>query len=88
MGVTDNYVAYQFDRAVEIYGHRVDELLKETDEVSAARPKPKKGYFIQKPKYTLEKALRQASKPVQAKPTRANSDFLILQATGKTSMVE
>jgi hypothetical protein len=88
MGITDNYLAYQFDRVVEIYGRRVDDLLKETKEVKAAKPAAKKGYYVQKPKYTLEKALKEASQPGKSKLARANSDFLLMMESGRNSMVD
>jgi hypothetical protein len=88
MGITDNFLAYQFNRIIELYGTRVDQLLEETKEVPAAKPKPRKGYYKTKPKYTLEKALILATKPEQRGMARVNSDFALMLDAGVTSMVD
>lgn len=87
MGITDNFLAYQFNRVVEIYGTRVDQLLAETKEVPTAKPKERKGYYKTKPKYTLEKALVMAAKP-QQKHSQANQDFARMLELGITSVVD
>lgn len=87
MGITDNYLAWQFDRTVEIYGQRVDDLLKETKEVSAPKPPQKKGYFKTKPKYTLKKALVVATR-LKQKHSQAQQDFARMLESGVMSMVD
>jgi hypothetical protein len=87
MGITDNFLAYQFNRIVELYGTRVDQLLEETKEVPAAKPKERKGYYKTKRKYTLEKALAMAAKPEQ-KHSAAQQDFARMLEAGIMSMVD
>jgi hypothetical protein len=60
--VTDSYVAYGFNRAVYLFGNKVDNLLKEQEEY-------KDGDKVKyRQKYTLEQAIEQASEdPKKAK---------------------
>lgn len=78
MGIEDDpFLAWQFDRAVWLYGDRVDGLLQETKKV-----KKGKGHEF-KPKYTLKQALRKAARRAGAgSQARVMADFARFEQAG------
>lgn len=82
LGIEHPLIAYAFDKWCEIYGCRVDNLIKQT---KLDKSDSKNWKYV--PKHKLEEALNLAADPEKQRFSSFKSIFLEMERTGQSKII-